>query len=626
MNYKKILNFTFLAAMLFNVNSAFSQAELVNEGVEGTAFPPTGWTTIGGGNLWRRVTGNQTTPTCAPHGGTAVMRFGSRTAFTAGQQQSLCTPNLDLSSRGSGNSYFSFYIYRDTQYTQGDSITVSINSTQSLTGAKRLGVVARYAKMNCPDIVSEGWQQYSFSIPSSYKGAINYIIITGTARSGANAGGNIYVDDFEWQHFPTYCSGKPTVGTFTTSPTKICAAVGALTLSLSGNTTGSGITIQWQTATTATGTYTNFGTGTNPATVNLNATRYFRAIITCSKSGLVDTSKVIVVKTNAGIAPTLTLTPNFGSICPGGNPVTLTAAATGNSTISWAPPTGLDKTTGDTVHANPTVSTGYTVTATDTAGCTAQRNVNVFISANPVITFTFKDSSICAGDSMFITASAGGGGGGGGNRYAWSNGAATASTFVHASGKTTASVTVTNAAGCSGTKTQNFYEITKVTANFSYVQNGFAFNFKNLTTGGKAFHWFFGDGNESFQEMPTYKYSTAGPVEVTFIVDNSPCGSDTLKQYVNPQPFNAVRQYLIEGVMIYPNPANNTFTVFVPAIHGNASINVRNLQGQLVGETKVTSNNSRQAKINTESLANGVYFVEVIANNKKDTYKIQVNH
>lgn len=622
MNYKKILNFTFIAIMLINVSTAFGQAELVSEGVEGTAFPPTGWAGLGNFNLlWSRRTGAQTNPVCNAHGGTALMRFASRNSTTAGTQLTISSPIMDLSSRGTGNSYFSFYIYRDTQFNLGDSITVSINSTQSLTGAKRLGVVARYAKMNCPDIVAEGWQKYSFSIPSSYTGAVNYILLTGTARSGSGAGGNIFLDDFEWQHFPTYCTGKPTAGTFTTSPTKICAGFGALTLTLSGNTTGSGITIQWQSATTATGTYGNIGT-TNPFATFANATRYYRAIITCTKSGSVDTSKVIMVKTNAGIAPTLTLTPTFGSICPGGNPATLTAAASGNSTITWTPTTGLDKSTGDTVHASPTATIQYTVTATDTAGCTAQRNVNAFISANPVITLTFKDSSMCAGDSMLVTAAAGGNG----NTYSWSNGAAKAATYIRASAKTTATVTVKNTAGCSGTKSQNFYDVTKVKANFSYIQNGFAFNFKNLTTGGKAFHWFFGDGNESFLELPTHTYATAGPVEVIFIVTNAPCGSDTLKQYINPQPLSATRQYLIEGVMVYPNPVNSAFTVFVPAVHGNASINVINLQGQLVSTSKLTSNNSRQTKINTENLATGVYFVEVIANNKKDTYKIQVNH
>ncbi len=623
MNYKKLLNFTFIAIMLLNVNNAFSQAELKTEDLETNAFPPTGWAGVGNINLWSRRTGAQTTPTCNAHGGTGLMRFASRNANTAGTQQTISSPLMDLSSRGSGNSYFSFYIYRDSGFNQADSLTILINTSRSLTGAKRLGVVARYAKLNLPDIVSEGWQQYSFSIPSSYTGTVNYILITGTARSNGGAGGHVYLDDFEWQHFPTYCTGKPTAGTFTTSPTKICAGAGALTLTLSGNTTGSGISIQWQSATTATGTYGNVGTGTNPFATFANATRFYRAIVTCSKSGLSDTTKYIEVKTNAGIAPTLTLTPNFGSICPGGNPAKLTATASGNSTITWAPSTGLDKSTGDTVYASPTVSTGYTVTATDTAGCTAQRNVNVFISANPVINLTFKDSSMCAGDSMLVTATTGGGG----NTYSWSNGGTKASTYIKASGKTIATVSVKSNVGCTGTKSQNFYEVTKVKANFSYVQNGFSFDFKNLTTGGKAFHWFFGDGNESFKELPTYKYSTAGPVEVIFIVDNAPCGSDTMRQFINPQPLSsATRQYLIDGVLVYPNPVNNAFTVFVPAVHGIASINVRNLQGQLVSSNKINANNNRQTKINTENLATGVYFVEIIANNKKDTYKIQVNH
>ena len=622
MKYKKLLIFTFIAAMLLNVNSAFSQAELKTEDLETNAFPPTGWAGVGNINLWSRRTGAQTNPTCNPHGGNGLIRFASRNSFTAGTQQTLSSPLMDLSSRGTGNSYFSFYIYRDTVFNQADSLTIFINTSRSLTGAKRLGVVARYAKLNLPDIVSEGWQQYSFAIPSSYNGSTNYILIQGTARSGSNAGGNIYLDDFEWQHFPTYCSGTPTSGSITSNPTKICAAFGQATFTIAGNTTSYGTSIQWQAATTATGTYNNFGTGTNPTTVNLNGTRFIRAIITCSKSGQSDTTQYIEVKTNAGIAPTLTLTPTFGSICPGGTPVTLTAAASGNSTITWAPTTGLDKATGDTVHANPTANTGYTVTATDTAGCTTQRTVNVFIGTSPAITLTFKDSSMCSGDSMLVTAAAGGGG----NTYSWSNGSTKAATYIRATGKTNATVTVKNGFGCSGTKSQDFYEVTKITANFSYVQNGFSFNFKNLTAGGKAFHWYFGDGNESFQETPTYKYSTAGPVEVIFIVDNSPCGADTMKQFINPQPLSsATRQYLIEGVMVYPNPANNALSVFVPAVHGNASINVRNLQGQLVGNTNLNSNN-RQAKINIESLANGIYFVEVIANNKKDTYKIQVNH
>jgi len=620
-NYK--LKFTSLLAILLATTANLSaQAEVKTEDLETAAFPPTGWAGVGNINLWSRRTGAQTNPTCNPHGGNGLMRFNSRGAFAAGTQQTISSPLMDLSSRGTGNSYFSFYIYRDSTITQADSITVYINTSRSLTGAKRLGVVARYAKLNVPDIVTEGWQQYSFAIPSSYNGNTNYILIQGTARSGANQGGSVYLDDFEWQHFPTYCTGAPNSGTLTANPTKICAAFGQATFTLSGNTSSYGTTIQWQAATTATGTFTNFGTGTNPTTVNLNATRFIRAIVTCSKSGLSDTTLVIEVKTNAGIAPTLTVTPNFGSICPGGNPTKLVATASGNSTLLWTPSTGLSSTSSDTVYASPTASTVYTVTATDTAGCTATRNVQVILGQNPNVTLTFTDSNICAGDSIQVTAATGGFG----NQYLWSDGKTTASTFAKASGTTQYNVKVTNNQGCSTTKYQNFYEVLKVKASFSYVQNGYSFDFKNISTGGSSFHWFFGDGDENFQENPTHTYSKSGPVEVIFIVTSPPCSGDTFKTYVNPQPpSSSAKNYLLPGVSVYPNPANDQLNIFVPQEFGNAVIQVRNAHGQVVA-TKSISSTSRDVTLNTKFISAGLYFLDVIANNQKDSYKIQITH
>lgn len=620
----KITNFKFskLLILFFAISgTTFGQAELKTEDLETAAFPPTGWAGVGNINLWSRRTGAQTNPTCSPHGGTGLMRFASRNAFGAGTQQTISSPLMDLSSRGTGNSYFSFYIYRDTVFNQADSLTIYINTSRSLTGAKRLGVVARYAKLNVPDIVTEGWQQYSFAIPASYNGSTNYILIQATARSGGNAGGNVYLDDFEWQHFPTYCSGTPNSGSITSNPAKICAAFGQATFTIAGNTNSYGTSIQWQAATTATGTYNNFGTGTNPITANLNGTRFIRAIITCSKSGESDTTQYIEVKTNAGIAPTLTVTPNFGTICPGGNPVKLVATASGNSTLSWTPSTGLNTTTGDTVYASPTANQAYTVTATDTAGCVSTRNANILLGTNPNIVLTFADSNICVGDSVQVTAATGGFG----NQYLWSNGKTTATTFAKATGTTQYSVKVTTNQGCSSTKYQNFYEVVKVKASFSYTQNGFAFDFKNISTGGKDFHWFFGDGDENFQENPTHTYSKAGPVEVLFIVNSPPCGGDTFRQFINPQPASSsAKKYLLPGVSVFPNPANDQLNIFIPQEFGNAVIQIRNAQGQLITSNKV--NASREATLNTRNISSGFYFVEIIANGQKDTYKVQISH
>lgn len=621
----KLSNFKFsnLLILFFAISgTTFGQAELKTEDLETNAFPPTGWAGVGNINLWSRRTGAQTNPTCSPNGGSGLMRFAARTAFGAGTQQTISSPLMDLTARAGGNSYFSFYIYRDTIFNQADSLTIFINTSRSLTGAKRLGVVARYAKLNLPDIVTEGWQKYSFAIPASYTGATNYILIRGTARSGGNNGGNVFLDDFEWQHFPTYCSGTPNSGSITAFPTKICAANGQATFTIAGNTSSYGTSIQWQAATTATGTYNNFGTGTNPTTGNLTGTRFIRAIITCSKSGESDTTDYIEVKTNAGIAPTLTVTPTFGSICPGGNPAKLVATASGNSTLAWTPSTGLNTTTGDTVYASPTASTAYTVTATDTAGCVSTRNVNVALANNPNVTLTFTDSNICAGDSVQVTAATGGFG----NQYLWSNGKTTAATFAKASGTTQYNVKVTNNQGCSSTKYQNFYEVIKVKASFSYTQNGYAFDFKNISTGGKDFHWFFGDGDENFQENPTHTYSKAGPVEVLFIVNSPPCGGDTFRQYINPQPpaSSSANKYLLSGVSVFPNPANDQLNIFIPQEFGNANILIRNAQGQLITSKNVST--SREVLLNTKNISSGFYFVDVIANGQKDTYKVQISH
>ncbi len=602
--------------------SLSGQAELKTEDLETAAFPPTGWAGIGNPNLWSRRTGAQTNPTCNPHGGSGLLRFNSRGAFGAGTQQTLSSPLMDLSSRGSGNSYFSFYIYRDTTFTQADSITVYINTARSLTGAKRLGVVARYAKLNVPDIVSEGWHQYSFAIPSSYTGTTNYILIQGTARSGGNQGGSVYLDDFEWQHFPTYCSGTPNSGYVSSNPTKVCGANGIVVFTANNFSNSYGNSIQWQTTTdTATVAWTNVGAGEVSRTVNLNANRYYRIIVTCSKSGISDTSWAYYVPVNAGVAPTLTVTPNFGSICPGGNPAKLVATASGNSTLLWTPSTGLSSTTSDTVYASPTVSTAYTVTATDTAGCTAQRNVQVILAQNPNVTLTFTDSNICAGDSVRVTATAGGFG----NQYLWSDGKTTNNTFAKASGTTQYSVKVTNNQGCFTTKYQNFYEVVKVKASFTYVQNGLTFDFKNISTGGNDFHWFFGDGDENFQENPTHTYSKPGPVEVIFIVNSPPCGGDTFRQYINPQPASSTTKYNLQGVNVYPNPSNEQLNIFVPQKFGFASVQVRNIHGQVIS-TKSIPSTSREIILNTKILSNGLYFVDVIANNQKDSYKIQIIH
>ena len=49
-----------------------------------------------------------------------------------------------------------------------------------------------------------------------------------------------------------------------------------------------------------------------------------------------------------------------------------------------------------------------------------------------------------------------------------------------------------------------------------------------------------------------------------------------------------------------------------------------NAQGQLITSNNVTD--SREAILNTKNISSGFYFVDIIANGQKDTYKVQISH
>lgn len=90
------------------------------------------------------------------------------------------------------------------------------------------------------------------------------------------------------------CSGTPSHATAAASPTSLWSGSSS-TLSLSGYSSGAGITYQWQSsATGATGSYSNISGATNTSYIasSITATKYYRCYTRCTNSGLADTSNV----------------------------------------------------------------------------------------------------------------------------------------------------------------------------------------------------------------------------------------------------------------------------------------------------------------------------------------------
>ena len=177
------------------------------------------------------------------------------------------------------------------------------------------------------------------------------------------------------------------------------------------------------------GVYSSYlwSTGASTETIPVTATGTYTVTVTTA-AGCTGSASASVTVTSA-LHPIIT---GPTTICPGGN-VTLDAGLYSLYTWSSGPST-------ETI----TVATSgiYTVTVTNSAGCTGSTSVNVIASPNLSPTIT-GSTSFCAGTTTTLDAGAGYA------SYLWSNTDSTETISV-----TTANtyiVTVTNAVGCSGT-------------------------------------------------------------------------------------------------------------------------------------------------------------------------------
>jgi len=131
--------------------------------------------------------------------------------------------------------------------------------------------------------------------------------------------------------------------------------------------------------------------------------------------------------------PVVSVIPPFDSVCLGSS---LHLNASGAKTYTWAPPLGLSCNNCANPIATPTVTTTYTITGTDSNGCTDVVTNLIKVYPAPTPTLTGKDS-VCSGYTDTLIAK-------GGSTYKWSNGATTSSIKYKAITTTTVTVTAYN--------------------------------------------------------------------------------------------------------------------------------------------------------------------------------------
>ncbi len=458
-------------------------------------------------------TGTATLAGNTPTVGTGVWTLISGSGTVTNPNQ----PNSGITGLGNGPNVFQWTISNGVCTSSSDQVTITINAAPTVVCTPNIGSIC--IGQNIP-LIASGANTYAWSPSSTLSSSTGSNVtatptvtttyfIVGTDANGCvgNTSVTIFVNAYPTvtvtptsanvcsnQPIPVTASGAPL---FTWAPSSTLssnsgATVNALptavtTYTVTGNNNGCLATttftltpIPAPTATvtpnstlicagnplnlTATGggTYSwtpstslNSSTGANVIATPTTSTAY--SVIVTAGNGCSDTAVALIAVNQP--ANTVVFPPN-PSICFGD---TVMMTAGGAQTYSWAPATGLDVTTGSLVHANPTVTTTYTITGT-VPGCGVSILLQT-VTVNPVpsVTVTPSTVAICQGSFVNLVAN-------GAASYSWTPATGLSSTTgaVVTANPTTATtyfVTGTNSFGCSTTVIAN------VNVNPSYSLN-----------------------------------------------------------------------------------------------------------------------------------------------------------
>jgi len=222
-------------------------------------------------------------------------------------------------------------------------------------------------------------------------------------------------------------------GNCTDTASVTVSVVSGITASIAGNTT---VCYGQNSILTASGgTNYSWSTGATTSSITISQTSVTTYSVVAINGSCSDTTSITV-----SIDPLMNTTiPSF-SVCPG-NPVQLNYTIGGGTppyTYSWS--TGA---TTSSITANPTLTTTYTLSISDSIGCSASWGIPVVVFATPTVTVN-GNIILCSGDTTTLTAN-------GGVAYSWSTGTSSSSIIVAPTANATYSVIGTNANGCNDT-------------------------------------------------------------------------------------------------------------------------------------------------------------------------------
>lgn len=148
--------------------------------------------------------------------------------------------------------------------------------------------------------------------------------------------------------------------------------------------------------------------------------------------------------------------------------------------------------------------------------------------------------------------------------------------------------------------------------------------FNATSTGASSISWNFGDGSAVLTgSTASHTYDAPGVYTVTVTASNEQCSSEIVSVVLVSDVATSTAQVVNEGVTLWPNPATDFFYVNTGSLK-NAIVEVCDAAGKVLVRENLMNNQSNT--ISTAELSAGIYLVNVIAENGKQTFRLSVAH
>lgn len=318
----------------------------------------------------------------------------------------------------------------------------------------------------------------------------------------------------------------------------------------------------------------------------------------CSSSLTPVTASVI-------IPPALNVSSPSTLVCVGGPATTLTASGASNYTWSTA-------SNDNTISVSPNTTTSYTLTGSNVVGCNNNVVYEVTVSPQPTINIASSPSLVCLGQSSTLTLT-------GADTFTWSSGFSINPLIISPALTTTYGVSGTGNNGCVGytafTMSVSPLPTVAIIPSSTIICVGQTMTLTASSASG--YSWSTGQTSQAIAVTP-------GVVNVyaVTVTNAAGCSKNSGPTTFVSSPCTGIEEtsFTDSNIRVYPNPTNGQLTI--NSFHLIREIIVKDLSGRIVIEQ---TGNSLDARLDIESLAQGVYIVEIFGAGPSSSFRVIKN-